>query len=450
MSEIKVNKVSPRTNCGTVQLGDSGDTITIPAGASITNSGTASGFGATGSASWNTTVKTGDFTAVVGEGYFVNTTSGEIDVTLPAGTAGAVVAVADYANTADTNNIILKQNGSDKIEGSTDDFVVNQEGASVTLVFVDSTKGWIITDTGNSDNVFTNPFIVATGGTITCCGNYKIHTFTSPGTFEVTSEASSAADNKVDYLVVAGGGGAQCGGAGAGGFRLSNDTCMPAPLTSPLANPTGITATVASFPITVGAGGVGSTTNNTSAKGSDSIFSTITSTGGARVQPADPGATGGSGGGAYSNGGAVGVGNTPPVSPPQGNNGGTTGPGNASAGGGGAGAVGSNANPGPRAGGIGSYVLATGFAGSNGTPGPVGSTRYFASGGGGGAFSPSGFSPVGPSSGGGGVGVANASQDPRPGPQCAAANTGGGGGGAWYGLQGNGGSGIVIIRYKFQ
>ena len=37
MSEIKVNKISPRTNCGTVQLGDSGDTITIPAGATITN-----------------------------------------------------------------------------------------------------------------------------------------------------------------------------------------------------------------------------------------------------------------------------------------------------------------------------------------------------------------------------------------------------------------------------
>ena len=36
MSEVKVNKISPRTNCGTVQLGDSGDTITIPAGATIT------------------------------------------------------------------------------------------------------------------------------------------------------------------------------------------------------------------------------------------------------------------------------------------------------------------------------------------------------------------------------------------------------------------------------
>jgi hypothetical protein len=44
MSEIKVNKLSPRTNCGTVQLGDSGDTITIPAGVTITNNGTAAGF----------------------------------------------------------------------------------------------------------------------------------------------------------------------------------------------------------------------------------------------------------------------------------------------------------------------------------------------------------------------------------------------------------------------
>ena len=56
MSEIKVNKISPRTNCGTVQLGDSGDTITIPSGATITNNGTAAGFGATGAASWDTTV----------------------------------------------------------------------------------------------------------------------------------------------------------------------------------------------------------------------------------------------------------------------------------------------------------------------------------------------------------------------------------------------------------
>ena len=58
MSEVKVNKISPRTNCGTVQLGDSGDTITIPSGATINNQGTATNFGPTGSVSWQTTVKT--------------------------------------------------------------------------------------------------------------------------------------------------------------------------------------------------------------------------------------------------------------------------------------------------------------------------------------------------------------------------------------------------------
>jgi len=40
MSEIKVNKISPRTACGTTTLGDSGDTFTIPAGVTITNNGT--------------------------------------------------------------------------------------------------------------------------------------------------------------------------------------------------------------------------------------------------------------------------------------------------------------------------------------------------------------------------------------------------------------------------
>ena len=87
MSEIKVNKISPRTNCGTVTLGDSGDTFTIPAGATITNNGTANGFGATGAVNWQTTVKTSTFTAVAGEGYFVNTSGGAVTANLPAGSA---------------------------------------------------------------------------------------------------------------------------------------------------------------------------------------------------------------------------------------------------------------------------------------------------------------------------------------------------------------------------
>ncbi len=57
MSEVKVNKISPRTNCGTVTLGDSGDSFVIPAGATITNHGTQVGFGRTGTVDWDTNAK---------------------------------------------------------------------------------------------------------------------------------------------------------------------------------------------------------------------------------------------------------------------------------------------------------------------------------------------------------------------------------------------------------
>ena len=77
MSKIEVNTVAPQ--CGTtLTLGESGDTVTLGSGASQ------SGFGATGGISWQTTIKTTDFTAVSGEGYFVNTSGGsDITVTLP-------------------------------------------------------------------------------------------------------------------------------------------------------------------------------------------------------------------------------------------------------------------------------------------------------------------------------------------------------------------------------
>ena len=150
MSEVKVNKISPRSGT-TVTLGDSGDTFTIPSGATINNQGTATNFGATGSASWTTTVKTNSdsgFTATAGEGYFLNTTSGTISVNLPAGSAGAVVAFKDYAGTFDTNNATLVPNGSDKIGGQAANSILSTEGIAVTLVFIDSTQGWLVTDSG--------------------------------------------------------------------------------------------------------------------------------------------------------------------------------------------------------------------------------------------------------------------------------------------------------------
>jgi len=458
MSEIKVNKISPRTNCGTVQLGDSGDTFTIPAGATINNQGTATNFGATGAASWNTTVKTGDFTAVAGEGYFVNTTSGAITVTLPAGSAGAVVAIKDYAQTFDTNAVTLVQNGSDKIGGSTNNAILSTEGLSVTLVFIDSTQGWLVTDDGLQSQAVTNPYLIATGGTITTSGNCKIHTFTGPGTFEVTRAAVAAADNVVSHIVLAGGGGGgsnYAGGGGAGGYREVVSPSSPytgSPLNGYPSAPNRVTVSVTSFPITVGGGGAAGSSNAKGTSGASSIFSSITSAGGGGggsvPGPSIEGSDGGSGGGVANDGRPYPApsGNVPPVSPSQGNNGGRaqiSGGVNGSGGGGGAGAVGqdggrcSSTNQGAGGAGVASSI----------TGSPV--TR--GGGGGGGGQNTTPPSTAG-GAGGGGAGSGGHSGSGGTPAVSGTANTGGGGGGGTCGpnVGGAGGSGIVIIRYRFQ
>jgi len=457
MSEIKVNKISPRSGT-TVTLGDSGDTFTIPSGATINNQGTATNFGATGSASWVTSsIKTATFTATAGEGYFCNTTGGIFTVNLPAGTAGAVVAIKDYANTFDTNVLTISPNGSDKIGGSTDDVTLNEEGVAVTLVFVDSTKGWLVTDSGLQSEAQAAEYVTATGGTILTVGNFKTHVFTGPGTFCVSSSGNSAGSNTVDYFVVAGGGGSasNAGGGGAGGFRVSNSVgCVASCVMSPLANATGLAVAESAFPITVGGGGTaggpgcGSTTNT---PGNNSIFSTIASAAGGRSKNASnpEGGPGGSGGGTYN--GTTGAGNTPVVSPPQGNDGGAAAPGPSYiwTSGGGAGAAGSNANP--PIGGAGSYIADT-FVGptasSYGTPGPVSSTRYFAGGGGGANQGPTSGSTHAGGAGGGGTGASVDNTNNTAGTTNTGGGAGSGNGGSGTGRAG--GSGIVMIRYKFQ
>jgi len=112
MSEVKVNKISPRTNCGTTTLGDSGDSFVIPSGVTITNNGTQTGFGRTGTVDWQTgSIKTSTFTAANGEGYFCNTSGGAFTVNLPAGSAGAIFSVSDYTRTFQTNNLTISPNG---------------------------------------------------------------------------------------------------------------------------------------------------------------------------------------------------------------------------------------------------------------------------------------------------------------------------------------------------
>jgi hypothetical protein len=283
MSEVKVNKISPRSGT-TVTLGDSGDTFTIPSGATINNQGTATNFGPTGSVSWQTTVKTSGFTAVAGEGYFVDTTSGAISVNLPAGTAGAVVGFKDYAGTfSASNKVTLVQNGSDKIGGSTVNATLETKGIAVTLVFVDSTQGWLVTDSGLQSEAPTAQFIAATGGnTVATCGNFKIHTFTSPGTFCVSAIGNPAGSTQVDYLVVAGGGagaggnnGGGVGGGGAGGVRVG--TVLAAPGIPQ--RTCGHTVSVQGYPIAVGGGGANNPSiggGTAGASGSVSSFSSFT------------------------------------------------------------------------------------------------------------------------------------------------------------------------------
>ena len=453
MSEVKVNKISPRTACGTVTLGDSGDTFTIPSGATITNAGTASGFGRTGTVDWDTTIHTGTVTAATGKGYFVNTTSGGITVNLPAAAVGSIVAVSDYASTSASNNITVEPNGSDKINGVNDGYTMSTAGLAVTLVYADATKGWKSVTGSDADATGVAPgFVAASGGNTTITsGDYKIHVFTGPGTLCVSSAGNAEGSNSVEHITVAGGAGSGAnsgsGAGGAGGYR----TTSPSPATG------GTPVTASAYPITVGAGGAASPGSPArGCAGANSVFSTITSAGGggggSPGAPVKNGGAGGSGGGGSNTAGnSGGAGNTPPVSPPQGNNGGNGAGDYGGGGGGGATAVGTNSAPGAPSGvgGDGGPIADAYFgptAPSYGTPGPAGSTRYFGGGGGGG-----GQAPQIPAAGAGGAGGGGAGgYDPSPNANGTAgtANTGGGGGGGYVAAAG--GSGVVFIRYKFQ
>ena len=268
--------------------------------------------------------------------------------------------------------------------------------------------------------VGTTPVIApkASGGNITTDGTYWIHTFNSTGAF-VPNQTLSC-----DYLVVAGGGGGgsnRGGGAGAGGYLESS-----------------LTVAATSYTVTVGAGGSAGASggSNDGTNGSNSIFSSITSTGGGGGARASAnGLNGGSGGGCIETGvGGTGVSG-------QGFAGGFgAGSGSYGAGaGGGAGAVGANG---------------TSSAGGNGGTGKqssiTGTSTYYAGGGGGACYLTAG-TPGSGGAGGGGAG-GEGSGGTRTTGEAGTTNLGGGGGGGGYSpgneyAGGNGGSGVVIIRY---
>ena len=171
-------------NANTITIGASGDTISIPSGATLANSGTATGFGI----SWQSDIKTSAFTAVAGEGYWINTTSAAITMTLPASASvGDTIEFSDYARTWATNNVTINTNSLNYQGNTSPNPTLSTEGQHLKIVYSGATNGWIPT---NDDPV-------ALG----------------------TPQAYTA-----DFLVIAGGGGAgfdRGGGGGAGGYRNS-------------------------------------------------------------------------------------------------------------------------------------------------------------------------------------------------------------------------------------
>jgi len=267
----------------------------------------------------------------------------------------------------------------------------------------------------------------ATGGVITEFGGYRIHTFTGNGTF------TPSGDMTVEVLVVAGGGGGGGtqtaygggGGGGAGGVVYAQ----------------GHSVTATSYAVTVGSGGAGGRpdTSETGRNGTNSSFDTIIAVGGGGGgyggATLGAGQAGGSGGGVGYYGGTIG----PAI---QGNTGGTgyghaggSQAGNHGGGGGGAGTAGGTAD------GYGGH-------GGNGMSFDInGTSTYYGGGGGGGAYGWNNASTYNGGLGGGGVGVYN---DDTTNPPINGTNGLGGGGGGRYGVGypgGNGGSGVVIIRY---
>ena len=486
MSKIEVDAIDKQSG-STLTLGGSGTAVTLASGA------TQSGFGRTGAVDWQTaSIKTATFTAANGEGYFCNTAGGAFTMNLPAGSAGAIVSVQDYNNTFDTHSLTVDANGSEKINGGTaGGFVtLSTEGLGITFVYIDSTVGWRSVDsneysTSGANPTFTCASVSGSGNTLAtaACGDYKIATFTGPGNFTVNSVGNpSGGGDAVEYLMAAGGGGGGGqyigGGGGAGGFRFASPSLAPATYPGkPLAAPAGVTVTAQAYPISIGGGGTGNASHSDtdSTRGSNTTALGLTATGGgAGKQDQGPGNNtgqpgGSGGGGAGGNPGSApnayvkGSGNTPPVSPPQGNDGGNGGapgspaPGSGSgspyvAGGGGgamaAGGCGTRPNSTGGPGGVGA-----GVPNAFGTSGQSSGGYYYFSGGGGGNASTCGGAAGPATSGTGGLGGGGAGVPNSPG-TVGTTNTGGGGGGTdsrpGPNAGGNGGSGIVIIRYKFQ
>ena len=427
MSEVKVNKISPRSGTA-LTVGDGGDTVTVTGndirsdaykasdgGNLVSQSGTTITLGASGDTveiasgatlvgggiDWQSAVKTANFTAVAGEGYFINTSGGAFEVDLPTSpSVGDQIIFTDFSRTFGANALTLDQ-GSNKFQSniaSAKKAEYNTSGQTIQIVYSGSTQGWI--PTSDDDVAFaTNPTIA------------------------------------VDFLCIAGGGGGgfdKGGGGGAGGYRNSFGSESSGGGGSSEATLQLLPGT--QYTITVGGGGAGGA--NGTVKGSNGVNSAITGSGittitsdgggggGTGANSNELGADGGSGGGSSTNTSPAGVGTTN-----QGFNGGNGGTSPTSSGGGGGAGEAGNTD-GQAYGGDGLSSSITGSAVTRG-------------GGGGGNVDGGGSGREGAGGGGQGAGTSPADQG-----SAGTVNTGGGGGGGTgnapqVGLAG--GSGVVIL-----
>ncbi len=332
---------------------------------------------------WQTAIKTSNFTAAAGDGYFVNTTSSSVTVTLPTPpTVGNEVVIQDYAGTFDTNELILVS--SDKIQGRDTNAKCIIENATVRLIYQDTTQGW------TADNIVDIPL-------------------TRTANFLVVAGGGGAGRNDTYYGGGGGGGGVRSSTDGRGGGQSSDTALQLTPSTN--------------YTVTVGGGGAeGTSGTDKGTTGSDSVFGTITSKGGggagaydATGNALDGGSGGGGGGNDQANTGGSAL-TSPAIS---GYDGGdvAAGSGEGGAGGGGAGSAGVNA---------------TTTSGTNGGAAKAatitGSTVYYAAGGGG----KRGWQGSHGSAGSNAVGGANSGDGGTPPGATSAAN---------------GQSGKVILKY---
>jgi hypothetical protein len=399
---------------------------------------------------YSSTVLAGDGTSASSDRYS-NQTSAFFTSNYGAGTNDWVTVISNiqnYANTT-TNKTVLTRwsKGTGQLTAAVALWRKTPEAINtikISALGVNFASGSTFNLYGVSANDAVTP--KATGGNqVYSDGTYWYHIYSSSGTFTPSTSLNA------DYVVVAGGGGGGRrwdsnepggGGGGAGGFRTS-------------IGGTALSLLKTSYTVTVGAGGSGGNTGNpgNGYKGSNSVFSTISATGGGYGGGyLNSGGTGGSAGGhGRDRTAAVTPGNEGGYSPVEGYAGGrctSGGNGTGCGGGGGAGGAGNDGNSSNAgAGGIGTYNAIT-----NATKiGQLSSGNYYVAGGGGGTYASGGGGGTGASGGlgGGGAGANNYNSTAGVG----TANTGGGGGGGGgsstvtVGLGGNGGSGVVIVRY---